>query len=370
MVSTRWRPAENHGRRLTLYSAVPRYWNVRGVAGFRLQPPDESQSFVRERIDRLKLRDEFSDLRIVERSNQAGNIELREMVVHSGPQELLLKDALEIETVAENHLCKQVIRPTRHTHTQPKIDFPFGREIQVNGGENLLLLLADRVEACDRTQRTVILNAPGDLLGEIVAEFEVGREYQPLIHARAMEGPVKRGIEGEIPPAELFIHNRADLPRPGIRGVPAVLPPDFIRKADADGPVPLGWNAQAGADVAANVVPTLAVLRGSENVEAGFKPAIKSMGDLDGFVPLVVGGKCAVICGFGALQGEIGVELHHGVVRLDGFVRIHLDFVVPLSVCGQRQGRAPEQTGGHRESSRQSHIQSLAAPRVTEPSGL
>src|SRR5204862_720407 len=106
MVSTRWRPAENHGRRLTLYSAVPRYWNVRGVAGFRLQPPDESQSFVRERIDRLKLRDEFSHLRIVERSNQAGNIDLREMVVHSGPQELLLKDALEIETVAENHLCK------------------------------------------------------------------------------------------------------------------------------------------------------------------------------------------------------------------------------------------------------------------------
>ena len=129
--------------------------------------------------------------------------------------------------------------------------------------------------------------------------------------------------------------------------------------------MPLGRNAHAGADVAANVVPTLAVLRGSENVEAGFKPAIKSMGDLDGFVPLVVGGKRAVIGGFGALQGEIGVELHHGVVRLDGFVRIHLDFVVPLSVCGQRQGRAPEQTGGHQESSRQSHIQSLAAPRVT-----
>ena len=28
MVSTGWRPAENHRRRLTLYSAVPRYWNV------------------------------------------------------------------------------------------------------------------------------------------------------------------------------------------------------------------------------------------------------------------------------------------------------------------------------------------------------
>src|SRR5205814_5672879 len=27
VVSTSWRPAENHRRRLTLYSAVPRYWN-------------------------------------------------------------------------------------------------------------------------------------------------------------------------------------------------------------------------------------------------------------------------------------------------------------------------------------------------------
>jgi len=44
-------------------------------------------------------------------------------------------------------------------HTQPKIDFPFGREIQVNGGEDLLLLLADCVEARDRTQRAVILDA-------------------------------------------------------------------------------------------------------------------------------------------------------------------------------------------------------------------
>src|SRR5436853_7268901 len=134
------------------------------------------------------------------------------MVVHSGPQELLLKDALEIETVAENHLCQQVIRGTRHTHTQPKIDFPFGREIQVNGGENLLLLLADRVEACDRTQRAVILDAPRDLLGEIVAEFEVGRENETLVHARAMEGPVKCGIEGEIPSAELLIHDGTDIP--------------------------------------------------------------------------------------------------------------------------------------------------------------
>src|SRR5204862_8252663 len=148
----------------------------------------------------------------------------------------------------------------------------------------------------------VLRDARRDLLGEIVTELEVGREDETLVYDRAMEGPVKCRIEGEIPPPELLINDRADLPRPGVRGVPAALPADFVRKADADGPVPLGRNAHSGADVAANVVPTLAVLRRSENVDAGFKPAIKSMGDLDGFVPLVVGGKRAVIGGFGALQ--------------------------------------------------------------------
>src|SRR5438309_742176 len=60
--------------------------NVRGVSGFRLQPPDKSRSLVRESVDRLQLRDEFGDFRIVKRSDQACNVDLREMIVHSGLQ--------------------------------------------------------------------------------------------------------------------------------------------------------------------------------------------------------------------------------------------------------------------------------------------
>src|SRR5216684_2075692 len=226
----------------------------------------------------------------------------------------------EIKTVAENHLGNQVIRRTRHTHTEPKIDFPLGREIHVNGGEDLLLLLADRVEARDRTQRAVIFESPRDFLGEIVAELEVGRENDSLIHAWAVKGAIKRGIEGEIPPAELFINDRANLPCPGIRRVAAALPADFVREADADGPVPLGRNAHAWTDMAADVIPALAALRGSENVESGLKPVCE------------------------ALKREIGMELHHRVARLNGFVRIHLDFVVPLRDSAQRQGDARERT--------------------------
>src|SRR5260370_14218346 len=50
----------------------------------------------------------------------------------------------EIKPVAENHLGNQVIRPTRHTHTEPKIDFPLWGEIQVAGRVELPVLLGVR----------------------------------------------------------------------------------------------------------------------------------------------------------------------------------------------------------------------------------
>src|SRR5437870_5302974 len=150
------------------------------------------------------------------------------------------KDASEVETIAENHLGNQAIRCARHANAEPKIDFPLGRKIQVNGGKDLLLLLANRVKAGDGAERSVIFDAAGDFLAEIVAEFEVRGENEPLIHARTVERPVESRIEREIPFAELPIHNRANLPRPSVRGIAAALPADLIRKADAHGPVPLG----------------------------------------------------------------------------------------------------------------------------------
>src|SRR5260370_40906805 len=115
-------------------------------------------------------------------------------------------------------------------------------------GEKLLFFVFSRVKPRDRTERAVILDASRDFLGEIVAELEVGRENETLIHTWPMEGSVKRGIERKIPRAELLIDNRPDFPRPGVCGVSAALPADFVREADADGPVPLGGNAHAGTD--------------------------------------------------------------------------------------------------------------------------
>src|SRR4029077_7964800 len=168
--------------------------------------------------------------------------------------------ASEIETITENHLCNQMVRGARYAYSQPEVDLPFGGKVQVNGGKNLLLLLVDGVKARHRTQRTVVFQAARKFLGEIVAEFKIGRKYQPLIHARSVKRPVKCGIEGEIPAAELLIRDRTDFPRPGVRGVPPALPANFIREADADGPMPFWGNPHSRPDVAANVIPTLAVL--------------------------------------------------------------------------------------------------------------
>src|SRR5260370_2630939 len=101
-----------------------------------------------------------------------------------------------------------------------------------------------------------------------------------MIHAGPVERPVKRRIEGEIPPAELSVEDRANLPGPGIRRVPAALPADFVREADADGPVPLGRNAHAGTGVAAGVIPTLAPLRPNENLRTRSKPIREPTGVL------------------------------------------------------------------------------------------
>src|SRR5260370_322361 len=118
-----------------------------------------------------------------------------------------MADASEIETVAENHLRKQMIRGTRHPHTHSKIDFPFGLEIEVNGGEDLLFV---------------------------------------LIYPGAARYPTPPGGVLDSPPQSL-----------------------------------------------------------GENVKAGFEPIIEAVGDLDGFMQLVIRGKRPVIGGFGALKREI-----------------------------------------------------------------
>jgi len=58
--------------------------DVGGVARFRREPPDKAGSLVGKSVDGLELRDEFGDLRIVQRSEERRDVDLGEMVGHGG----------------------------------------------------------------------------------------------------------------------------------------------------------------------------------------------------------------------------------------------------------------------------------------------
>ena len=48
------------------------------------------------------------------------------------------------------------------TYADAKVDFPFGRQVEVDGGKKLVLLLGDRIEVGGRTDRAVVFESAGD----------------------------------------------------------------------------------------------------------------------------------------------------------------------------------------------------------------
>ena len=196
----------------------------------------------------------------------------------------------------------------------------------------------------------IVFQASGDFFGEVVAEFEVRGENETLAHGLAVQGFVEGGIETEIPATELLIDDGTHLPGPRVGGELAALVADFIGKAEADGPVPFFRDGDAGTNVVAHPLDALAAALGSEDIEADFEPVGETVGDFDGFVLGVVSGIKAVDDGFAAVDGEIAVQLHHGVVRLHEIVAVDLNFVVVLRAGGQNgreqqsaDGKAPKQ---------------------------
>jgi hypothetical protein len=85
-------------------------------------------------------------------------------------------------------------------------------------------------------------------------------------------------------------------------------------------------------------------LRGSKNVESGFKPIREAMGDFDGFVELMIRGEQAILHGLRALESEIAMQLDHGVVRIDGVVAVDLDFVIVLRAGRRGEGGVCRET--------------------------
>src|SRR5579872_7368412 len=99
-----------------------------------------------------------------------------------------------------------------------------------------------------------------------------------------MPRAVKRGVEREIPAADLLIYDGTDFPSPCVRRIRGALVADFVRQADPNRPVPLFGDAESRTNVVANPLPTLPRLDTSEHIKSRLKPVIESLRNFESFV--------------------------------------------------------------------------------------
>src|SRR5579859_962549 len=105
---------------------------------------------------------------------------------------------------------------------------------------------------------------------------------------------------------------------------------NLIRKAQTHGPMPLLRNAEARANMVTHPVPAITRAGTCKDIKAGLKPVIPSLSYFNGFVHGVIRGPDAIHHTFFALSSPVGMEFHHGAVRLDRIGAINLDLIVIL----------------------------------------
>jgi hypothetical protein len=143
-------------------------------------------------------------------------------------------------------------------------------------------------------------------------------------------GAFEGGIDGEVPAANGLVDDGANFPGPGVVGVDRALIANFGGEADADRPVPGFGYADARADVVADPLDAVAVLFAGEDIETHFRPAVYALGEFERLVFLMVGRIHAIDGVRPAFRGEVGVQLHHQVVRGHRIGTVNLDLVIGL----------------------------------------
>src|ERR1022692_2198516 len=137
---------------------------------------------------------------------------------------LSLHDALPIYDAFHD----QVIGGSGRANADAEVELPFGREIDIDRGKELLLLVFERVEAGERTVSRIVFQPARKFLGEIVAELRVGRKRSSLVHALAVPGTVQSGIERQIPRTDFLVDDGTDFPGPGIGRESGALVTDLV----------------------------------------------------------------------------------------------------------------------------------------------
>src|SRR5207248_625176 len=101
-------------------------------------------------------------------------------------------------------------------------------------------------------------------------------------------------------------------------------------------------NAEAGAYVVANPLPSAIRLNAGEDVKASLEPVSPTLGDFERLVFGMIGGEHTINNGLASIHREIGVQFNHGVAGRDSVVAIDLDFVVVLG-----GGKSAKSTDNH-----------------------
>src|SRR5436853_897618 len=161
-----------------------------------------------------------------------------------------------------------------------------------------------------------------------------------------MQRLLNGGIEGQVPAAELLVHNGPYLPGPGVLGEYPPLVTNFVGEAHAYRPFPLLWYPHPRTYMVADPVPSITGAQAGKDIEACLKPVIEALGDLNGLMHCMVRGPDAVAGKFAAAGREISVELDHGGMRINGVCAINLDFIVVLCPCCERAGQDCERNQG------------------------
>src|SRR3569833_3188183 len=211
------------------------------------------------------------------------------------------------------------------------VEFPIPAEVEIDGGDDLLFLIARSVEAREGAERTVVFDAGVDDLTKVIARFEGRGEAEAIVNARAVERTFDSGVEGEIEYAELLIDDGAEFYIPGVAAIVfRALVAELDREARADRPFPAFRNAHAGAIVSAHPAVAVGRVVTGEIIEAGFEPVVEAVRDFGCFVQGVIRGDLSIGGILRTIKSEVAVDLAHGDARFDGFRTVDLDFIVIL----------------------------------------
>src|SRR5438309_11019895 len=115
----------------------------------------------------------------------------------------------------------------RHAYSDAKVELPIRRHVEINRGKDLLLLVTQGIEVADWTQGPIVFQPANNLFRKRIADLYVRREFKAQLSARTFQSALDRRIEREIPPLELLVDNRPNLPRPRVSRISAALIADL-----------------------------------------------------------------------------------------------------------------------------------------------